>query len=66
MEVLGGNTMSPEDDTDQPTCLLINDEKDAWKLREYIETTHTRKVGRILERLEFFRERSARGPLAGA
>jgi len=56
VEVLGGKTMCPEDGTDQPTCLLINNEKDAWKLREYIETTDIRKVGRMPARLEFFRE----------
>jgi hypothetical protein len=56
VEILGGSTMRPEDGTDQPTSLLIKNEKDAWKIREYIETTDIRKVGRMPARLEFFRE----------
>jgi len=53
---LGTVTLNPEDGTDQPRSLLVHNEKDAWKLREYIETTDLRKKGLMPERLEFFRE----------
>lgn len=53
---LGVPTLNPEDGTDQPSALIIQNEKDVWKLREYIETTDLRKKGLMPERMEMFKE----------
>ncbi|MBW1784774.1 MAG: hypothetical protein JRL30_29025, partial [Deltaproteobacteria bacterium] len=53
---LGAETLNPEDGTDQPKSLLIHNEEDVWRLREYVETTDLRLKGHMPERLEMFRE----------
>lgn len=55
-EALGMPVKTYENGVDQSGGTIIKDEKDVWKLREYIETTDLRKAGRMPERMEMFRE----------